>query len=267
MPDEALTAASGDGSASVLIGGVSQLYQGDLDLGRRAVEVLRAAPPAGCGVEDLYYGAVAIAQRLEELGPAMLLLVGAEPRGRAPGAIERRRIAALDLEPHEVQIAVGDAVTGYVGIDLVVEVAWGLGVLPARTVALEVEPVTTGPGTELSPAGARALEQVVALARTEAGRAPLLQLADRVRQLLTGEPLDPSRATTAVEELLAELEVLDHEGRWANTFGARDRLRSAISDGEVPERMTTLQWGLWWGLIEELDRLQAVDGQAGTPVE
>lgn len=266
MPEPLPAASSRDGPVPLLIGGVSQLYQGDLDLGRRAVEVLRDAPPVGCRVEDLYYGAVAIAQRLEELEPSMLLLIGAEPRGRTPGTVERRRIAALDLAPHEVQVAVGDAVTGYVGIDLVVEVAWGLGVLPARTVVLEVEPVTTGPGTELSSAGVRALHEVVGLARTEAERAPLLHLADEVRGLLVEEPLDPSGATSAVEQLLAELEVLDHEGRWAGAFGARDRLRAAISTGEVPERMTTLHWGLWWGLIEELDRLQAADGGSGAPV-
>lgn len=241
----------------VLVGGVSQLYQGDLDLGRRAAARLVEEPPPtpGVRVEDLYYGAVAIAQRLEELTPSMLLLVGAEQRGRPPGSIERRRIRQLDLRPDEVQVAVGDSVTGYVGIDLVVEVAWGLGVLPARTVALEVEPATTGPDTELSPAGSRALDRVIAMARLEVGRVPLLELADEVRAELADRALEPSPALRAVEEILASLDGLDAEGRWGETFAARDRLRLAISAGQLGEGMTTLDWGLWWSLIEELDRL------------
>lgn len=258
------TVGGDDDPAPVLIGGVSQLYQGDLDLGRRVVEELEASPPAGVRVEDLYYGAVAVAQRLAELTPSMLVLVGAESRGRTPGAIERRRIAGLDLADHEVQVAVGDAVTGYVGIDLIVEVAWGLGVLPARTVALEMEPVTSGPGTELSPAGERALQRLVELASVEAQRAPLLRLTDELRDLLALEPLEGAGASQALQDLLAGVDQLDHDGRWAGTFGARDRLRLAISDGDVPEQMTGLHWGLVWGLIEELDRLQALDVAAAS---
>jgi hypothetical protein len=249
---------------SVLIGGVSQLYQGDLDLGRRAVERLRAEPSdADVHIEDLYYGAVAIAQRLEELTPRTLVLVGAEQRGRPPGTVERRRIEDLDLGPDEVQVAVGDSVTGYVGIDLVVEVAWGLGVLPPRTVALEVEPATIAPATELSASGSRALDQVIALARAEARRVPLLELGDELRAELTQGALERSPALAATEEILAALEVLDREGRWAGAFGARDRLRLAISDGHGGEGMTALDWGLWWTLIEELDRLQAAEIDVG----
>lgn len=246
----------------VLIGGVSQLYQGDLDLGRRVAARLVEAPPSGpdVRVEDLYYGAVAIAQRLEELTPSMLLLIGAEQRGRVPGSIERRRIRQLDLRADEVQIAVGDSVTGYVGIDLIVEVAWGLGVLPGRTVALEVEPLTTGPDTELSDLGSEALERVLAMARLEVGRVPLLELAGELRAELAERPLEPSPALEATEDVLAALEVLDAEGRWGEAFAARDRLRSAISAGQLGEGMTALDWGLWWSLIEELDRLAAHEG-------
>lgn len=245
----------------VLVGGVSQLYQGDLDLGRRAVQRLLDEPPnvPDVDVEDLYYGAVAISQRLEELSPSMLLLVGAEPRGRSPGTIERRRIGDLDLAADEVQIAVGDSVTGYVGIDLVVEVAWGLDVLPARTLALEVEPDRIGPGTELSALGTEALDRVVAMARLEVERAPVLELGDELRARLACGALEPSPALVATQEILAALETLDHEGRWGATFAARDRLRSSISAGRLGAGMTTLDWGLWWTLVEELDRLQGAE--------
>lgn len=250
----------------VLIGGVSQLYQGDLDLGRRAAARLVEDPPSvpDVRVEDLYYGAVAIAQRLEELIPSVLLLIGAEQRGREPGSIERRRIRQLDLRADEVQVAVGDSVTGYVGIDLVVEVAWGLGVLPPRTVVLEVEPATTGPDTELSELGSEALEQVIAMARLEVGRVPVLELADELRSELAEHPLEPSPALEATNNILAALEILDAEGRWGEAFAARDRLRMAISAGQLGDGMTVLDWGLWWALIEELDRLGAHEAEVAT---
>ncbi len=153
---------------SVLVGGVSQLYQGDFDFGRVAVERL-ANEDLGSDVlvEDLSYGAVAVVQRLEEVRPDALVLVGAERRGRAAGTVERRVIAPPRLTPEQVQLAVTDAVTGYVGIDLVVDVAGGLGALPARTVAIEVEPARTEPSVELSAPLLEAVEDVLELVRTE----------------------------------------------------------------------------------------------------
>ncbi|MDP9444914.1 MAG: hypothetical protein M3P83_11440, partial [Actinomycetota bacterium] len=113
---------------------MGELYQGDLDLGRLAAERL-AGEPLGPGVlvEDLHYGAVAVTQRLEELRPSALILVGAVRRGRPPGTVQRRRVAAADVDPDRVQAAVGEAVTGYVGVDLVVDVAGAFGALPRRT--------------------------------------------------------------------------------------------------------------------------------------
>ncbi|MFN2608409.1 MAG: hypothetical protein ABR511_11065 [Acidimicrobiales bacterium] len=156
-----------------LVGGVGQLYQGDLDLGRIAAERL-AAEDLGEGVlvEELHYGAVAVAQRLEELFPRLLVLVGSERRGRPPGEVVRREVqgdAPLTTEAHG---AVSDAVTGYVSIDLVVEVARSMGVLPARTVVVEVEPAVTDPSEHLSGPARDGLERALELVRTElSGRA------------------------------------------------------------------------------------------------
>lgn len=155
----------------VLVGGVSQLYQGDLDVGRRVVERL-AADGLGedVAVEDLHYGALAVAQHLQDVRPELLVLVGAEERGRPPGTVERRRVEDPDLSPEQAQVAVSDAGTGYVGIDLVVEVAAALGALPARTVVIEVEPERTSPSEELTESAAAALDEVVEIVREEAGR-------------------------------------------------------------------------------------------------
>lgn len=245
---------------TTLVGGVGQLYQGDLDLGRLAAEQLQAEDLGpDVLVEDLYYGAIAVAQRLEDVDPDTLILVGSHERGREPGSVERRRIRHLDLSTSEVQVAVGDAGTGYVDLQLVVEVAWGFDALPARTVVIEVEPAEVGPSEHLSPTARSALERALVLVRTEARRAPLLDAADRIRQELADGHLEPSPTQEAMVDLLGELELLDREGRWGRAFAERDRLRLRISDGEMSESMTHADWGLWWGLIEELDRLQALE--------
>jgi hypothetical protein len=252
-------------TVDVVVGGVGQLYQGDLDIGRRAVEAL-AEEPLGPHVlvEEMHYGAIAVSQRLEDLAPHTLVLVGAEQRGRVPGSVVRRRIEATPLPVEDLQVAVSDAGTGYVTIDLVIEVTAGLGTLPPRTVVVEVEPGAFGPSDELSDAGQRGLERALSLVRAEVRRAPLLALADEIRASLGDEHLEPSPALESMRGLLGELDVLDRHGRWAGVFRERDRLRLRIGDGATGEGMSHLDWGLWWTLIEELDRLQAVEAIADT---
>jgi hypothetical protein len=63
--------------------------------------------------------------------------------------------------------------------------------------------------------------------------------------------------------LLNELRMLDEVGEWGGAFAMRDRLRLKISEGQTGEGMSHLDWGLWWALIEELDRLQGIEGAAG----
>lgn len=246
---------------TLLVGGVGQLYQGDLDLGRRAAKRL-AAEDLGpdVRVEDLHYGALAFAQLLEELRPEALVLVGAVERGRPAGKVERRWVGSPDLAPEALRGAVEGAGVGYVSMDLAVEVPWALGTLPERTIAVEVEPARTEPSEELSPEGAAALEAAVALVRAEVRRVPLLQLADRLRARLEGHRgLEPSPALHTLRDLLSELEVLEGEGRWGAAFSLRDRLRLRIAAGRHGEGMGHLDWGLWWGLIEELDRLEPLE--------
>jgi hypothetical protein len=152
----------------------------------------------------------------------------------------------------------GEAGTGYVGIDLILDVAAGLGVLPARTVTIELEPLSTGPAATLSPQATRALPEAVSLARAEALRTPLLELAG---QLADRDParLGHDGAAHTVVLLLEELGDLDRTGRWGRSFSLRDRLRIQIASELPAEGMDHLDWGLWWALIEELDRLEAAE--------
>jgi hydrogenase maturation protease len=155
----------------IVVGGVAHLYQGDLDLGRHAVErLLDEDLGADVVVEDFSYGAVAVAQRLEELRPQTLVLVGAKRRGRPPGTVERWEVVSLPRTAAETQASVADAITGYIDPDLVLDVVQGLGALPTRTVMVDVEPAATDPATELSAEATVALEKALELVRDEVRR-------------------------------------------------------------------------------------------------
>lgn len=245
---------------TILVGGVSELFQGDLDFGRRVVAQLADGQLAEATsdevlVEDLHYGAVAIAQRLEDLRPSLLVVVGAEARGRPPGTLHRRRVVAQGLEPAQLRDIIADAVVGYVGIDLLTEVAEGLGALPPRTVAIELEPALSEMSETMSPAADRLLPTAVSMIHTEVSRGPLLELADQVRERMVGGRLGSSPLTDAVTDVLSALSVLDARGEWAGTFAHKERLRNAIAAQAASPEADHLDWAQWWGLIEEIDRL------------
>lgn len=250
--------------AQVLVGGVSELFQRDLDLGRLVVERLQAEVlPPGVVAEELHYGAVAVAQRLEELRPARLVLVSDVVRDRPLGTVTRSLLVPPVLDASTVQAAVGDAVTGYVHPDLVVEIACAFGVLPPATVLIEVEPAVVGPGEGLSAHGQAALEEVLRLVGTEVGRAPLLALARELGPMVEGDRLTDSAALLVLRELLLELEQLDRGGHWGRTFSLRDRFRLGIAHEHSSEAMDHRDWALWWALVEELDRVEAREAVPG----
>lgn len=240
----------------VLVGGVGEIFQGDLDLGRLAIDrLLTEGLPDYVLLEELHYGGVAVAQRLEDVAPDLLILLGAARRQRPPGAVVRRRVTTLDLTTDEIQTAIQDAGTGYIDLELVVEVAWGLNALPERTVVIEVEPAVVGPHEGLSEVMQAALEGVVALVHSEVELAPLFEVAAQIRVRLDQGHLANAPATAAMTALLGELDLRDLESRWGRTFAERDRLRLAIAAGETGDGMEHEDWGLWWALIEELDRI------------
>lgn len=250
---------------TVLVGGISQLYQGDHDLGRVAVERLQAEDLGrDVLVEDFYYGAVAVVQRLQEVRPYTLILLGTHERGRAPGTVERRWLEAPPVDLETVQRSVADAVVGYVDLDIAVDVIAGFEALPRRTVVIEVEPARTDPSEQLSDEAQHALDRALDLVRVEVMRAPLFELSDRIRETIEEQRLQPSAAQAVLEDLLIELRSAELGGTWGSTFALRDRLRGAIGAGETGEGMTHLDWGLWWALIEELDRLQMAEASSGT---
>lgn len=156
----------------VLVGGVGELWQGDLDLGRRAVERLSQHDLGPrVAVEDLFYGALHVADLLADRRPAVLVVIGAARRGRPAGTVERRVVTPFRMAPEQAQHAMHDALTGFVSIDLVLEVSAALDALPAETVVVEVEPATNLPSYELSPTCEAALTEALDVVRAEVQRA------------------------------------------------------------------------------------------------
>jgi hypothetical protein len=245
---------------TIFVGGVSELFQSDLDLGRLAIERLQEETwAADVAVEELHYGAVAVAQRLEEVRPEVLVLISAVRRDRPAGMVERRRIDPPHISPEDLQAAVGDAVTGYVHVDLIIDVAAGFGVLPRRTVSVEVEPEITSSGEGLSDSARLGLDVALDLARAEVRRSALIALAGDLRPLTEVDRLERSASRDTMRQILVELVLLDREGRWGRTFSLRDRLRLSLTHDVSSEEMDHRDWALWWTLIEELDRLEALE--------
>jgi ABC-type glutathione transport system ATPase component len=122
-----------------------------------------------------------------------------------------------------------------VTIDLVLEVADGLGVLPERAVTIDVEPASTDPGEGLSQEASDGLERALELVRAEARRAPLLELADRVRESMEAERLESCGAVIAVRKLLGELELLEKRDAFPNELSRGMRQKLAIACGLLHE--------------------------------
>lgn len=248
----------------VVVAGVGQLYQSDLDLGRRFVEAFQIRSPSiDVVVEDFYYGAVAVSQRLEELSPDVLILVGATERGRTPGTIRRRRVVRQNGSP--AQDSVESAIVGHVSIDLILDVTAALGTAPDRVVVFEVEPDGVAPSSSISESATLALGTLLDRVKREILVTPLYILADEIAATLADDHLMPGPSADTVRSLLAVIATLEEDGQWGRVFSLRDRLRIHIAEGDTSEGMSQLDWSLWWALIEELDRLQRADveGAAG----
>ncbi|MGI8984210.1 MAG: PP2C family protein-serine/threonine phosphatase [Acidimicrobiales bacterium] len=136
----------------------------DLDFGRQVIDCLRELDewPAGVVVEELPHSPSLVLNRIQELRPVKIVLVGAVARGdEAPGGV--RRFAF-----HHAPGPDGDHV-------LAVVRQWGG--LPADTVVIEIEPADTSYGPGFSEAMAGAFDPVLGMVREELARVDLAGVA------------------------------------------------------------------------------------------
>ncbi|HEX2026869.1 MAG TPA: hypothetical protein VHF25_02595, partial [Nitriliruptorales bacterium] len=146
------------------------------------------------------------------------------------------------------------------GLEAALEAVVGLDDALDRLVVVHVEPPRAGPTDSAPPPVGQGLEEALQVVRAEIRRGPLLDLTRQVREVMASEQLERTPIVESVEALLDHLAMLERDGRWHRTFAERDRLRLRISTGEhAGDGVMGLHWALWWALIEELDRLQAVE--------
>lgn len=152
-----------------LVGGVGYHDLRDFSVGPLVAESLAGADwPPGVTVEDLSYDPVKIVHRLAAEEPPFerLLVVGAVRRGRRPGSVTAYRWDRGLPDGEEVQARVAEAVTGVVGLENLLVVIEAFEAAPPEVWVVEVEPEVEAYGRELSPAVARAVDELEPLVRS-----------------------------------------------------------------------------------------------------
>jgi hydrogenase maturation protease len=159
-------------SPRVLIGGVGYRWQRDASFGLVVSDVAAALTwPAGVDVQDLGYGAIYVAQDLLHAEPRYdrLIIVAGVARGRTPGRLYRTQWQPAPRTPAEIQARIGEAGGGVIDVDHLLVIAQHFEALPAGVLLLELEPVVTAGGLELSAEAAAACNEAIAVLRDEVG--------------------------------------------------------------------------------------------------
>ena len=125
----------------------------DLDFGRQVIDCLQQLDwPAGVVIEELPCSPALVLNRLQELRPIKVVLLGAVSRGdEPPGSVRRYAF-------HHATVP---------DVDLSLTVARQWGGLPADTVIIEVEPADTGYGPGFSETLAGCFDPILDMVREE----------------------------------------------------------------------------------------------------
>ena len=141
----------------------------DLDFGRQLVDYLEQFEwPDGVVVEDLSCAVPLVLDRLQELRPAEVVLLGAVARDLdAPGTLRHYRVDLTPPAPTEVHRSVEESVMGMVDLDHTLAMARHWGGLPVDTTVIEVEPAEASFGLGFSEALDACLDRILDLVREE----------------------------------------------------------------------------------------------------
>lgn len=152
----------------VLIAGVGYTCLTDLSFGPVLVEKLKALMwPSHVQVEDMSYTPIAAVQKFREEHYDKLILISATKRNRKPGELYICRPDGQLPPPEEIQIRVGEAVTGTISLDNFLIICQFFGALPREVVVLEVEPISEEWGMEFTPEVEVQVEKAIELVRRE----------------------------------------------------------------------------------------------------
>jgi hydrogenase maturation protease len=156
----------------ILVGGIGLPWLRDLDYGTQFVRRVEDEQwPDGVYVEDMSYSAHRVLDRLIELRPHKVILVGAMPRDVDPPGTIRRYQLDITPPPEDEDMAerLSESIGGIIDLDHTLAVArWGKG-FPADTVVIEVEPGDRSFGLGFSEEVEASVDQVLALIREELG--------------------------------------------------------------------------------------------------
>jgi len=153
----------------ILVGGVGLPWLRDLDYGTQWVNrVAHHDWPDHVVIEDMSYAAHRVLDRLQEVRPCKVVLVGCMPRHvDPPGTIRRYD---LDLTPpsgDEAHERISEAAQGIIDLDHTLAVARYYGAFPDDTVVIEVEPEDDTFGLGFSDVVEGTVDAVLALVRQE----------------------------------------------------------------------------------------------------
>jgi hydrogenase maturation protease len=148
----------------LLIAGVGYSHLSDLSFGPMLIEDLQDRDwPDRVQIEDLSYGPIAVLQWFQD-EPGKFdqaIFVGAMQRENGvPGEIRSYHWNPGELDPKDVHERVTEAVTGIVSLENLLMIMDYFGVLPGRSLVIEIEPADIEFGLELSPSGKRRLAEV-----------------------------------------------------------------------------------------------------------
>lgn len=155
----------------VLVGTVGYQNLRNYSLGPILYPELRRILEPEVQVEELNWGPVAIAQRLEaEQEPFdRIVLVSARPDQRPEGTLSIYRWLAGLPDPQEIQARIGEAVSGVISVDNLLIVGEFFGVWPAEVFLVDVAPGPEEAGPDLRSSVKKqvplVIDHVVRLAR------------------------------------------------------------------------------------------------------
>jgi len=158
----------------VLVGGIGLPWLRDLDFGTQFVRRVEALDwPEYVMVEDLSFAAHRALDRLLEIRPSRVILVGCMPREvDPPGTIRRYQ---LDLTPppdEEVHERMGEAAGGIIDLDHTLAVVRYWKGFPENTVVIEVEPGDRSFGLGFSAEVEAVVDKVLAMVQEEVALPP-----------------------------------------------------------------------------------------------
>ena len=158
----------------VLIGGIGLPWLRDLDFGTQFVRRVEGLDwPEHVLVEDLSFAAHRVLDRIVEIGPSKVVLVGCMPREVDPPGTIRRYV--LDLTPppdEEVHERLGEAAGGIIDLDHTLAVVRYWKGFPEGTIVIEIEPGDRSFGLGFSAEVDAVVDTVLAMVQEEVAQPP-----------------------------------------------------------------------------------------------